>query len=337
MTDTSIVRLLLKENFRDIYDALEESGGILYLNNTINKWLLSIFAQGMSDIYTLLIWDMFLLEGNIVVFKTIYALVYILEKHIIKCKNFDELNNVFNEVPLNLNQRANLAYYLISKKFNFNMDIIRKYRKTLSLQIIKEIEGLGTFHKATDDDEEKDGEGESKKIVCDLDWPICLNDKKNLEKEYDHIVLKQLNEPVLIDNYFNFEEENKIRNIKENKYDINNEKDEEKIKYFKEKMYEDLLIERRKHYCNSKLMSIRADLYKSSIKFEKIEGEHLKKRKSSLNIFFDTNEDESKSIDKRNEAINKIVIDVSNQNQRLLSFVKEDVEKSIKLIEDDKI
>jgi hypothetical protein len=336
MTDTSIVRLLLKENFRDIYDALEETGGILYLNNTINKWLLSIFTQGMSDRYALLIWDMFLLEGNIVVFKTIYALIYILEKHIIKCTNFDELNNVFNEVPLNLNQRANLAYYLISKKFNFNMDLIRKYRKTLSPQIIKEIEGLGTFSKATDENEEN-AESESKKIVCDLDWPICLNDKKDLSKEYDHIVLKQLNEPVVIDNYFNFEEENKIKNNNKKKYDINNEKDEEKIKYYKEKAYEDLLIERRKHYCGSKLMSIRADLYKSSNKFEKIESEHLKKRKSSLNIFFDNNEDESKNIDKRNEAINKIVIDVSNQNQRLLSFVKEDVEKSIKLIEDDKI
>ena len=337
MTDTSIVRLLLKENFRDIYDALEETGGILYLNNTINKWLLSIFVQGMSDKYTLLIWDMFLLEGNIVVFKTIYALIYILEKHIIKCKNFDELNNVFNEVPLNLNQRANLAYYLISKKFNFNMDLIRKYRKTLSPQIIKEIEVLGTFHKVTDEEEEKDEEYESKKIVCDLDWPICLNDKKNLSKEYDHIVLKQLNEPLVIDNYFNFEGENKVKNNNVNKYDINNEKDEEKIKYFKEKIYQDLLIERRKHYCGSKLMSIRSDLYKSPIKFEKIESEHLKKRKSSLNIFFDTNEDESKSVDKRNQAINKIVIDVSNQNQRLLSFVKEDVEKGIKLIEDDKI
>ena len=336
MTDTSIVRLLLKENFRDIYDALEETGGILYLNNTINKWLLSIFTQGMSDSYTLLIWDMFLLEGNIVVFKTIYALIYILEKHIIKCTNFDELNNVFNEVPLNLNQRANLAYYLISKKFNFNMDLIRKYRKTLSPQIIKEIEGLGTFSKATEENEENE-ECESKKIVCDLDSPICLNDKKDLSKEYDHIVLKQLNEPVVIDNYFNFEEENKIKNNNKKKYDINNEKDEEKIKYYKEKAYEDLLIERRKHYCGSKLMSIRADLYKSSNKFEKIESEHLKKRKSSLNIFFDNNEDESKNIDKRNEAINKIVIDVSNQNQRLLSFVKEDVEKSITLIEDDKI
>ena len=336
MTDTSIVRLLLKENFRDIYDALEETGGILYLNNTINKWLLSIFTQGMSDSYTLLIWDMFLLEGNIVVFKTIYALIYILEKHIIKCTNFDELNNVFNEVPLNLNQRANLAYYLISKKFNFNMDLIRKYRKTLSPQIIKEIEGLGTFSKPTEENEENE-ECESKKIVCDLDSPICLNDKKDLSKEYDHIVLKQLNEPVVIDNYFNFEEENKIKNNNKKKYDINNEKDEEKIKYYKEKAYEDLLIERRKHYCGSKLMSIRVDLYKSSNKFEKIESEHLKKRKSSLNIFFDNNEDESKNIDKRNEAINKIVIDVSNQNQRLLSFVKEDVEKSIKLIEDDKI
>ena len=211
MTDTSIVRLLLKENFRDIYEALEETGGILYLNNTINKWLLSIFVQGMSDSYTLLIWDMFLLEGNIVIFKTIYALIYILEKHIIKCKNFDELNNVFNEVPLNLNQRANLAYYLISKKFNFNMDLIRKYRKTLSPQIIKEIEGLGTFSNATDQNEENE-ECESKKIVCDLDSPICLNDKKDLSKEYDHIVLKQLYEPLVIDNYFNFEEENKIKN-----------------------------------------------------------------------------------------------------------------------------
>ena len=336
MTDTSIVRLLLKENFRDIYDALEETGGILYLNNTINKWLLSLFMQGMSDSYALLIWDMFLLEGNIVIFKTIYALIYILEKHIIKCKNFDELNKVFNEVPLNLNQRANLAYYLISKKFNFNMDLIRKYRKTLSPQIIKEIEGLGTFSKATDQNEENE-ECESKKIVCDLDWPICLNDKKDLSKEYDHIVLKQLNEPVVIDNYFNFEEENKIKNNNKKNNDINNEKDEKTIKYFKEKAYEDLLIERKRHYCGSKLMSIRADLYKSSIKFEKIESEHLKKRKSSLNYFFDNNEDESKNIDKRNEAINKIVIDVSNQNQRLLSFVKEDVEKSITLIEDDKI
>lgn len=336
MTDTSIVRLLLKENFRDIYDALEETGGILYLNNTINRWLLSIFIQGMSEKYTLLIWDMFLLEGNIVLFKTIYALIYILEKHIIKCKNFDELNNVFNEVPLNLNQRANLAYYLISKKFNFNMDLIRKYRKTLSPQIIKEIEGLGTFHRVSDEEEERDEEFESKKIVCDLDWPICLNDKKNLTREFDYIVLKQLNEPTVIDNYFNFKEKNKNKNNNENIYDINNEKDEEKIKYFKEKIYEDLLIERRKHYCNSKLMSIRADLYKSSIKFEKVESDQIKKRKSSLN-FFDPNEDESRSIDKRNEAINKIVIDVSNQNQRFLSFVKEDVEKRIKLIEDDKV
>ena len=216
------------------------------------------------------------------------------------------------------------------------MDLIRKYRKTLSPQIIKEIEGLGTFSKATDQNEENE-ECESKKIVCDLDWPICLNDKKDLSKEYDHIVLKQLNEPVVIDNYFNFEEENKIKNNNEKKYDMNDEKDEEKIKYFKEKSYEDLLIERRKHYCGSKLMSIRADLHKTSIKFEKIESEHLKKRKSSLNYFFDNNEDESKNIDKRNQAINKIVIDVSNQNQRLLSFVKEDVEKSITLIEDDKI
>ena len=69
MTDNSIVQRLLKENFRDIFEALEESGGLLYLNNAINKWLLSIFIQGISDLYIFFIWDMFLLEGNIIIFR----------------------------------------------------------------------------------------------------------------------------------------------------------------------------------------------------------------------------------------------------------------------------
>ena len=58
MTDNSIIRILLKDNFRDIYDALEESGGSLYLNNAVNKWLLSLFIQGISEVYTYFIWDM---------------------------------------------------------------------------------------------------------------------------------------------------------------------------------------------------------------------------------------------------------------------------------------
>ena len=81
MTDSAIVRFLIKENFKDTYNILEDTGAILYLNNTINKWLLSIFIQGISEMYSNFIWDLFLLEGNIIIFKTIYAMIIILEKH----------------------------------------------------------------------------------------------------------------------------------------------------------------------------------------------------------------------------------------------------------------
>ena len=225
MTDNSIVQLLLKENFRDIYDALEQSGGDLYLNNAINKWLLSIFIQGISDMYSYFIWDMFLLEGNIILFKAVYAMIIILENQIIQCKTFDELNQILNEAPLEFDKRGKLAYYLISKKFNFNMNMIKKYRKAISPQIIKEIVDLGFFTHYSEKEEEKDnndqneGKKDKEKDLCDLDWPICIKDKKFLERDYSYIVLKELNEPTVIDNYIdNFEdykEKNNLNKIKD--------------------------------------------------------------------------------------------------------------------------
>ena len=113
MIDSTIVRLLLKDNFKETFQILEKSGGALYLNNTINKWLLSIFIQGISEKYSNFIWDLLLLEGNIVIFKAIYAIFIILQKYINKQKTFKDLNIAFNEIPLKFNNRGKLAYYLI--------------------------------------------------------------------------------------------------------------------------------------------------------------------------------------------------------------------------------
>ena len=320
MTDNSIIRILLKDNFRDIYDALEESGGSLYLNNAVNKWLLSLFIQGISEVYTYFIWDMLLLEGNIIIFKTLYAMIIILESHIIKCKSFDQLNNVFNEVPLKFDKRGKLAYYLISKKFNFNMEMIKKYRKTLNPKIIKEIAGLGVFNRSSDEEIKKN------KDECDLDWPICLFDQKDLEKEFDHIVLKQLQAPNVIDNYIdNFEEYQKLNSKKE--LDTSNE-DNLNVKYFKDKKYEELLIERKKHFCGSKLKSIRDNLSKSPENFEQIKQQEMRVRKISEEFFKKENTFDENSY-ARNKTINKIIIDIANDNQDKITFVKEKVEKDL--------
>ena len=315
MTDTSIARILLKDNFKDIYDALEKSEGSLYLNNAINKWLLSIFTQGISEIYTYFIWDLFLLEGNVIIFKTIYAMIIILEKDIIKCKSFEELNNILNEIPLTFNKRGKLAYYLISKKFNFNMDMIKNYRKILTPSIIKEVINIGTFQNIGDED---DSSNNKKTIICDLDWPLCLKDKKDLKKEYDHIVLKQLNEPNIIDNYIdNYEE---YQHLKKN-INSNRESEEELLK---EKKYEDLLIERKKHLCRSKIMSIRESLIKSN-NFAKIKSSDIKARKLSSE-FYNKDFNYNENALKRNMTINQIIIDVANDNEGKISFIKENIE-----------
>lgn len=340
MTDSAIARFLIKENFKETYRILEETGAILYLNNAINKWLLSLFIQGISEMYSNFIWDLFLLEGNIIIFKAIYAMMIILEKHLQVNRTLDQLNNVFNNIPLGLSNRAKLAYYLIGKKFNFNMEIIKKYRNTLCNQIIREISGLGAFKSIDDDNYDEDEQGN--KIVCDLDWPQCLKDKKDLEKEYDFIVLKQLEEPNVIDDFMDHYNEYKKGNkiiIKNSNSNLLNDDDIEsqKIKYFKEERFKDLLIERRKHFCNSNLMSIKANIIKfrknnfKDIKKNRINGTHtvhISKRNLGKG-----NED----IDnERNYRIDRIVTQVSKGNKHKISFVKEKVEKNI-IFDDEKI
>jgi hypothetical protein len=142
VTDSTIVQSLLKTNFPIMFKLLEKSGGIMYLTNSINKWFLTIFINCISEVYSNLIWDLFLLEGNIVIFKALYAIIRMMENRIMECKNYDDLNNVFHNYPPTLKVRGKLAYYLISKKFYFNMDKIKNYRKKLNNKIIKEIESL---------------------------------------------------------------------------------------------------------------------------------------------------------------------------------------------------
>ena len=188
MTDSSIVQQLLRDNFPEMFTLLEKLGGTMYLTNAINKWFLTIFINRISEVYSNLIWDLFLLEGNLVMFKATYALIRMMYKFIMECKNFDDLNSVFQNVPPTLKIRGKLAYYLLSKKFNFNIDIIKECRKNMNIKVIKEISNLDNSLK---NEIEKAKKKNNKDLKCDLDWPICIYNSKDLEKNYDHIILKQ--------------------------------------------------------------------------------------------------------------------------------------------------
>ncbi len=53
---------------------------MIYLNNIIHKWLIELFIEGVSEIYYLTIWDLFMLEGNIVLFKAVYGWIKVHQK-----------------------------------------------------------------------------------------------------------------------------------------------------------------------------------------------------------------------------------------------------------------
>ena len=338
MTDTAIARFLIKENFNETFIMLEDTGASLSLNNVINKWFLSIFIQGTSELYSNFIWDLFLLEGNIITFKAVYAVFIILEKHLKKLKSFEALNNAFNKIPLELKQRGKLAYYLIGKKFNFNMDHIKRYRKMLSSQVIKEILDLGMFKCHNKDDEEDKDKTKENEIICDLDWPQCIKDKKNLEIESDLIVFKELEEPYVIEDYIDYYDDYKngikIIEYKTNNMNFLNDDDIEskKIQFFKEQRFKDLLIERKKHYCDSNLKSIRSNFIKTiTTKDSEIYEIKMKNTMKYIN-----DKDKKENEQERDRRIDRIVTIISKGNQNSISFVKEKIEKNV-LLDDDKI
>ena len=292
VTDSSIVQQLLRDNFPEMFTLLEKLGGTMYLTNAINKWFLTIFINRISEVYSNLIWDLFLLEGNLVMFKATYALIRMMYKFIMECKNFDDLNSVFQNVPPTLKIRGKLAYYLLSKKFNFNIDIIKECRKNMNIKVIKEISNLDNSLK---NEIEKAKKKNNKDLKCDLDWPICIYNSKDLEKNYDHIILKQLFEPEVIDDYFS-----------ENK-------NYEQEKKNKEEKYEDLLIERKKHFCGSKIRSIRDKLI--------IDNNEI----NNNNILI-KNDNIDNNLE--NKEMNKIIINLTNESQKVIKFEKEKAEDS---------
>jgi hypothetical protein len=279
-----------------MFTLLEKLGGTMYLTNAINKWFLTIFINRISEVYSNLIWDLFLLEGNLVMFKATYALIRMMYKFIMECKNFDDLNSVFQNVPPTLKIRGKLAYYLLSKKFNFNIDIIKECRKNMNIKVIKEISNLDNSLK---NEIEKAKKKNNKDLKCDLDWPICIYNSKDLEKNYDHIILKQLFEPEVIDDYFS---ENK-------NYEQEKKNNEEK--------YEDLLIERKKHFCGSKIRSIRDKLI---IDNNEINNNNILIKNDNIDNNIDNNLE--------NKEMNKIIINLTNESQKVIKFEKEKAEDS---------
>ena len=112
---------IIDVNFKPILSHLKSLNGNIFINNLINKWLISLYMDGIAENFQLIIWDLFLLEGNIILFKAAFALMKMLSKDLFLVKKFEQIQNVIYNVLPNYINTGKLLYYLCIKQYNFNL------------------------------------------------------------------------------------------------------------------------------------------------------------------------------------------------------------------------
>jgi len=126
-----------------------------------------------------IIWDSLFVQGNIIIFKAVIALFNLLKNEIMGKTAIEEINNLFEESTIYLNDYNFINYYLILKKFEFNFKIISFSRSELEDKIIENIYNTNKFNieRNKKNKEEKKRSSFLQSVTdCNKEWPICIYD-----------------------------------------------------------------------------------------------------------------------------------------------------------------
>ena len=261
--EVDILMCLLRDLYTpDMLKKLDKHDKIIYLQNILLQWFISLFIIKFPKKLQLFIWDIFFVEKKIVLYKVSISLLFKYKKEIASCDSIESLNRFLDETFSKFNDITYLKYILLIKNFEFDDEFLDLNRRIF-------IEKKKKMW-------EKDNKGKIKAIkeklsdrqdLCNVNWPICIYDA-NLKYQYnDTVIYRQLNNFNIIDNYFEDD-----RNINK--------------KYYKSKVedlndnnldYSSILIERKNHYCEE---------YQKNVEYD-IEDESKDESKDSSKISYE--------------------------------------------------
>lgn len=264
---------------------LSSLGYEMSINNVLFKWLLSLFIQNTSEKVWQCIWDHLLLEGHIVLFKAAVGFLKIMSKEITNIYSLEAIMKLFDEQFEQMNAIKKMKYYLIVKRFDFDMDMIDNNRSLFFPKVSNSIKKIPLIRAKAKKNEEE----------CNAEFPYCLNNRNEFFSIKDYFIYKTLKEPLIINNYF-FNEQKGHITIKKKHHqrhsstilpshamniEVINEEDCIDVYYH-------LMIERQKHICNRR----------NNIKEGKVKEKYIRKSKSSvglkLNKIIDIDREEKK-------------------------------------------
>ena len=265
MVDCAIIKDMINDIIPEIPKHLKELNLEICLNNLLYKWLVGLFVESFNKDTWIQIYDAFFLEGNIIIFRSVLAILMLTKDQILSYNNMMDINTFFEE-KINEFRSDELLSLIINEKnekiFNFNMDDINNQRDEKFIRIREQIRKTGEFKK-------KQNENKYNVNDCNPYYPNCLKTMfdKNIIRSINH---KIISEPIFENNFYDLSngKRNVYELVKSHETLIKNEEEEIKLMNEKERkkcIYEDLLMERISHKCKKKLKNIKRRPHSSSM------------------------------------------------------------------------
>ena len=251
ITDTTIILSLVEELFPDLREFFKQNLKDISVSNFVHKWLISLFTQNVSDDVCTLIWDLFFLEGNVVLIQASIIMFYILKDQLLNNQN--QIRGLFNILDGQINMPKLLKFFLHHfKKESFlyephELKTIQRQVKEYYITTYKKNEPDIVHVPVFLDNDTLNKE-------CDPNYPHCLKmEEIEIKKEGVEFLVfstRQSSIEVIEDYYF---DENKCKNRREGFYSQEIEED-----------CLDVLVERRKHLCGKSGLELSEEHMKKS-------------------------------------------------------------------------
>lgn len=270
-------------------------------------WIIKLFAQCTNANALNLIWTAFFLKGMVAIYITATFFFFnICTKNDLR-NSLDRIRDIFNKEIFAFNELDKLRNELFNRETGITLNTIENWRNTnrdtIYEDCILSIDSKDYFLKNS--------------LInlpqCDLDWPLCIYDRKYRFEVPLFTVLLCKTALVFIDDFF-FLDCGKETG-KESKYDEINSKLMNPIMK-KIRIYSDLLLERRQHHCFSQ-RHFTFDIYRiintaNKELYEK-ELDQQFERTQLASVYF---EDSNREIFSITDQAPWVVIDKKNENNR---------------------
>lgn len=331
MADTNMLLDIIRMQYSVFKDKHQ-----LYFFNTIITVLANLFVKDTNSRTKDAFFDYIFLDGLVALYRVVLYLMAIFKEYnenIGMSLDYPEYSQYNTDVMSNLSNEEIMKFratvFNPEIPFEFSLSTLMKMRKNQIVDVLDDIMSNKKTKEALNDKLRIKNSFITQVDDCNLDWPLCIYDRKYRFEYCEFFVYKVLEEPDVIDDfYFTHRSWSLIEDDSKPLHHVM-QKEKEEIKKFD--IYKDLLIERRKHLCDStKENSLRVKFKQMKDIQEEEQKGYLQRAKNKAMKMSKLFEQEHQEIYPKGNRLTFASICMEEGKK----FTKKDVEKTEAIIED---